>query len=71
MFEVAVPKKKTSKSKVRMRRSHDHIKPAGVSYCKMCGKACLPHHICGSCNTYNGRRVLVASAAPVASAEQG
>jgi large subunit ribosomal protein L32 len=61
-FEMAVPKKKTSKSKVRMRRSHDHIKPVGISFCKMCGKACLPHHICRACNTYNGRRVLATPA---------
>jgi large subunit ribosomal protein L32 len=66
-FEMAVPKKKTSKSKVGMRRSHDRIKPVGISFCKMCGKACLPHHICKACNTYNGRRVF---AAPVDDVEQ-
>jgi hypothetical protein len=27
---VAVPKKKMSKSRVRRRRSHDHLKPVGV-----------------------------------------
>ncbi|MDR0942814.1 MAG: 50S ribosomal protein L32 [Holosporales bacterium] len=54
---MAVPKKRTSKSKVGMRRSHDFIKPVGVAICKNCGQPSVPHNICGFCNTYAGRNV--------------
>ncbi|MDR3224310.1 MAG: 50S ribosomal protein L32 [Holosporales bacterium] len=54
---MAVPKKKMSKSRVGMRRSHDFIKPVSINTCKNCGEACLPHNICKFCNTYNGRNV--------------
>ncbi|MDR1333188.1 MAG: 50S ribosomal protein L32 [Holosporales bacterium] len=54
---MAVPKKKMSKSRVRMRRSHDHLKPVGVTICNVCANSCLPHHICKFCNTYNGRNI--------------
>ena len=33
---MAVPKKKTSKSKRNMRRSHDGLKTPGISLCPQC-----------------------------------
>jgi large subunit ribosomal protein L32 len=54
---MAVPKKKTTRSKVGMRRSHDSIQPIGVIFCKNCGEARMPHNICKHCNTYNDRNV--------------
>jgi large subunit ribosomal protein L32 len=55
---MAVPKKKTSKSRKRMRRSHDFLKPITCSICNNCGKAKLAHHICTSCGHYKGRYVF-------------
>ena len=54
---MAVPKKKTSKSKKGMRRSHDHVAVPNVILCK-CGEPTLPHRICPSCGEYKGRQVL-------------
>lgn len=55
---MAVPKKKTSKSKRDMRRSHDSLtKPAG-SVCPQCKEPKLSHRACASCGTYKGKAVL-------------
>jgi large subunit ribosomal protein L32 len=53
---MAVPKKKTSKSKKGMRRSHDKIPSPTVIYCE-CGEPALPHRACPSCGMYKGRQV--------------
>jgi large subunit ribosomal protein L32 len=54
---MALPKKKTSKSKKGMRRSHHSIPVPTVVYCE-CGEPTLPHKICASCGTYKGRQML-------------
>jgi large subunit ribosomal protein L32 len=43
---MAVPKKKTSKSKRNMRRSHSALKKINVVIDKESGEFKLPHHIC-------------------------
>ncbi len=55
---MAVPKRKTSKSKRDMRRAHQKIQGPNVATCPQCGEAKLPHTACGSCGTYKGRDVL-------------
>ncbi len=57
---MAVPKKKTSKSRRDMRRSHHHLASINTSECPNCGLSKLPHHICQGCGHYNGRQVLKA-----------
>jgi large subunit ribosomal protein L32 len=57
---MAVPKKKTSKSKRNMRRSHDALVNVVGAECPNCGEVKLPHHVCGSCGHYDGREVVVA-----------
>ena len=59
---MAVPKKKTSKSRRNMRRSHDALKPVASIECPNCGEQKLPHHVCGSCGHYDGREVMAAPA---------
>ncbi|MDI3493193.1 MAG: large subunit ribosomal protein [Desulfomicrobiaceae bacterium] len=51
------PKKKTSKSKRNMRRSHDRVPVPNVTYCQ-CGSATLSHCICPGCGTYRGRQYV-------------
>ncbi|MBF0304684.1 MAG: 50S ribosomal protein L32 [Alphaproteobacteria bacterium] len=55
---MAVPKKKTSKSRRNMRRSHHALTPAAHSECPNCGELKRPHHICPSCGHYDGREVI-------------
>ncbi len=55
---MAVPKKKTSKSKRNMRRSHHALKPVNLTACTNCGETKLPHHLCDSCGFYKGRHIL-------------
>ncbi|MDR0744407.1 MAG: 50S ribosomal protein L32 [Holosporales bacterium] len=54
---MAVPKKKTSKSKRGMRRAHDFDMPANVIVCGNCGKQIIAHNVCKFCNFYNGRNI--------------
>ncbi len=55
---MAVPKRKTSKSKRNMRRAHDGITVSAMSECPECGEMMRPHHACQSCGQYKGREVL-------------
>ena len=59
-FEVnmAVPKRKTSKSKRNMRRSHDSLKFINVVEDKESGEPRISHRIDLSTGMYNGRQVL-------------
>lgn len=54
---MAVPKKKTSKSRRDMRRSHLALDETTTSQCPNCGEAKRSHHLCDSCGHYKGREV--------------
>ena len=46
----AVPKKRTSHSKKRMRMTHKYLKPkTNYKTCPQCGNLKLPHMLCGHC----------------------
>jgi len=55
---MAVPKKKTSKSKRDMRRAHDALTAPGISTCPQCQEPKQPHRACPSCGTYKGKDVI-------------
>ena len=55
---MAVPKKKTSKSKRNMRRSHHSLDKRFSIICPSCGEAVLRHRACLSCGEYRGRTVV-------------
>ena len=57
---MAVPKKKVSKSRRNMRRSHDALKGATYVECSNCGELKRPHHVCMSCGHYNDREIMEA-----------
>ncbi len=55
---MAVPKRRKSKMRIRMRKSH-HVHPVPtLKNCPQCGAPQLPHRVCLACGTYKGRQVL-------------
>ena len=55
---MAVPKRKTSKSRRDMRRSHHRIKSVNIIEDKKSGEHRLSHHVDLKTGLYNGRRVF-------------
>jgi large subunit ribosomal protein L32 len=55
---MAVPKKKTSKSRKNMRRAHDFLTTPSLSVCPQCKAPKLPHRACPTCGTYKGKEVI-------------
>ena len=55
---MAVPKRKKSKMRVRMRRAHIKADIAQVSDCPNCGAAKRSHRVCPECGYYRGQQVL-------------
>ena len=55
---MAVPKRKTSKSKKNMRRSHSSLKDINIIMDKESGEPRLSHKIDKSTGIYNGKQIL-------------
>ncbi|HPF09232.1 MAG: 50S ribosomal protein L32 [Candidatus Cloacimonetes bacterium] len=55
---MAVPKRKTSKTRRDKRRTHDALSIPSFSTCAKCNEPVRSHHICDNCGTYNGRQIL-------------
>jgi large subunit ribosomal protein L32 len=55
---MAVPKRKTSKSKRNMRRSHDFLQSINIIEDKNSGEPRLSHRIDPSTGVYNGKQIL-------------
>ena len=55
---MAVPKKKTSKSRRDKRRAQHGIEAPRMNVCPNCGQPKVPHRVCPSCGHYKGRAVL-------------
>ena len=56
---MPVPKRKKSKSKCRMRRAEDRLKPTEiVRPCPQCGDPMLMHRVCASCGFYRGKEII-------------
>lgn len=60
---MAVPKKKTSKSRRNMRRSHHALGAEAYVECPNCGEMMRPHHVCGACGYYRKRDVMQSGSA--------
>jgi len=55
---MAVPKRKTSFSKKRMRRSHHKLSSTNVIEDKKSGEYKLSHHVDLKSGFYNGKKIL-------------
>lgn len=55
---MAVPKRKTSKSKTKMRERSHKVFLTASRPCPNCGEQQIPHQVCFSCGYYRGRQVI-------------
>lgn len=58
---MAVPKRKTSKMKKRMRKAANRYEGVQATYCEVCSAPAKPHKVCSSCGTYKGKQVISVS----------
>ena len=57
---MAVPKRKTAKSKTKMRRAaNSKMTVKGFVECPQCHDVKLPHRVCPSCGHYNRSKSVV------------
>lgn len=55
---MAVPKKKTSKSRRDMRRAHHALKNPAITEDSHTGEYVRPHHVCRKTGMYKGKQVI-------------
>ena len=55
---MAVPQRRTSKKRKRLRRSHQALEINGLVKCTNCGATIKSHNICPECGFYDGKEVL-------------
>ena len=55
---MAVPFRRVSKMKKRMRRSHLALSVPGMITCPSCGELTLAHRVCANCGCYKGKQVV-------------
>jgi large subunit ribosomal protein L32 len=55
---VPLPKRKYSRARQGERRAHLGLKAASLVDCPQCHTPKLPHHVCPTCGTYDGREVI-------------
>ncbi len=55
---MAVPQRRTSKTRKRLRRTHFKLNVAGLVACPHCGEMIRSHHVCPKCGYYAGKEVL-------------
>lgn len=55
---MAVPKRRTSKTRKNKRRTHFKLSVPGTVRCPQCGELKLSHRVCKSCGTYKGEEII-------------
>jgi large subunit ribosomal protein L32 len=55
---MAVPARRTSKTKKRMRRTHLKKEVGSITTCSKCNAPIRPHRACTKCGNYNNENVL-------------
>jgi large subunit ribosomal protein L32 len=59
---MGVPKRKTSKMRLRTRKAANRWHAPKLSKCPQCGASLLSHTACTGCGYYKGRQVLTVDA---------
>lgn len=57
----AVPFRRTSKTKKRMRRTHLKKEVGAITKCSKCGASIRPHRACTKCGNYNNKEAIKTS----------
>ena len=52
---MAVPQRRISKTRKRLRRTHFKLQAAGLITCPKCGAMIKSHHVCPKCGYYDGK----------------
>ena len=55
---MAVPKKRTSRTRRDKRRATHGVRAPRLNSCPQCHSPRLPHRVCPVCGTYAGREVI-------------
>jgi large subunit ribosomal protein L32 len=55
---MAVPKRKMSKSRKRLRRGHHSGAGMRTQACPRCSSPKLPHRVCPTCGYYRGKKAV-------------
>lgn len=55
---MGVPKKRKSKMKTHLRRSHHALEAINLSKCTHCSVPILPHRACPHCGYYQGKHAI-------------
>lgn len=55
---MAVPFRRTSKTRKRKRRTHFKLTLPGVTKCPECGEVIKMHRACPNCGSYKGKTVI-------------
>jgi large subunit ribosomal protein L32 len=58
---MAVPQRRTSKTRKRKRRTHIKLHVPGMVVCPNCGELTLSHRVCKVCGHYGGKEVVAAT----------
>ncbi|GFZ90638.1 50S ribosomal protein L32 [Paenibacillus marchantiophytorum] len=57
---MAVPQRRTSKTRRDKRRTHFKLEVPGMVKCEQCGEFKLSHRVCKNCGSYKGREIIKA-----------
>ena len=55
---MAVPQRRISKTRKRLRRTHFKLTVTGLVTCPNCGALIKSHQVCPKCGYYNGKVVM-------------
>lgn len=55
---MAVPQRRISKTRKRLRRSHFKLEVTGLVACPHCGAMIRSHRVCPKCGYYGGKEVI-------------
>lgn len=55
---MAVPARRVSKTRKRLRNSHKKIDAATITKCSNCGAEIVPHRACPECGYYKGKKAV-------------